>query len=127
MTQIVDRISPHSFEATKASIVGAIERAGLKIFAQVDHSEAARSAGLGMSPTVVLLYGNPVVGTPIMLERPEAALELPLRVLIREDAARRVHVSFRPVRPAMAEAGVSLELSTTLEPAQRLISAALDA
>jgi uncharacterized protein (DUF302 family) len=44
----------------------------------------------------VLLYGSPQGGTPIMLAAPLAALYLPLRVLVREDASGRTVIAFNP-------------------------------
>lgn len=59
---------------------------GLALLAEVDHGGAARHAGLEMPNTVVVLFGNPRAGTPLMLESPDIALDLPLRVLVRESA-----------------------------------------
>jgi uncharacterized protein (DUF302 family) len=49
-----------------------------------------------MPPTTVLVYGNPKGGTPLMLAAPDFALELPLRVLVREDPDMGVHVIIKP-------------------------------
>jgi len=73
-----------------------------------------------MPPTVVMLYGNPKGGTPIMLAAPQAALDLPLRVLVREEVGR-VLVSFHPVADMLKNAGVPDDLATRLEPAQRVL------
>ncbi|RWA53434.1 hypothetical protein AU476_14045 [Cupriavidus sp. UYMSc13B] len=58
---------------------------GMTIFARIDHAEAARNVGLAMPPTQVLIYGNAKRGTPLMLAAPGVALDLPLRVLVRDD------------------------------------------
>jgi uncharacterized protein (DUF302 family) len=57
----------------------------MKIFARIDHAEAARNAGLAMRPTRVLIYGNAKRGTPLMLAARIVALNLPMRVLVRDD------------------------------------------
>lgn len=54
------------------------------MFATVDHAANARTAGLFMPETRVAFFGKPAVGTHLMLERPEVALELPLRIVISE-------------------------------------------
>jgi uncharacterized protein (DUF302 family) len=79
---------------------------------------------MSMSPTRVIFYGNPRGGTPIMEAHPRAALDLPLRVLVRADGAATV-VSFHPVVDLLAAAGVPRELAARLEPAQRLLIDAL--
>jgi uncharacterized protein (DUF302 family) len=57
---------------------------GLTLFAEVDQARNAREAGLAMPKTVVLIFGNARGGTPLMLAAPDIALELPLRILVRE-------------------------------------------
>jgi uncharacterized protein (DUF302 family) len=59
---------------------------GLTLFAEVDHAANAREAGLEMPPSRVLIFGSARAGTPLMLAAPDIALELPLRVLVREDS-----------------------------------------
>ena len=78
-----------------------------------------------MPPSVVLIYGHPKGGTPLMLAAPLAALDLPLRVLVREDADGRALVSFHPAAPMLRRAGVPEALATRLDPAQRLLVEAI--
>lgn len=54
------------------------------LFATVDHAANARGSGLFMPETRVAFFGNPAVGTHLMLERPEVALELPLRMVVSD-------------------------------------------
>ena len=117
----VEHASTEAFLPTLARLESAIEAAGLTIFARIDHAGAAQEVGLEMPPTIVLIYGNPRGGTPIMLAAPQAALDLPLRVLVREEAGGRVLVVFHPITPILREAGVPEELAARLEPAQGLI------
>ena len=64
---LVEIPSPFGFEDTVARLVDAIGAAGLRVFARIDHARGAREAGLEMPPTMVLLYGHPKGGTPVML------------------------------------------------------------
>ncbi len=122
---VVEHVSTLGFAATLDSLAAAIKAAGLIIFARIDHAAGARQAGLAMPPTVVLLYGHPKGGTPIMLAAPQAALDLPMRVLVRAEAEGRTLVSFHPIAPVMLAAGVPDALSNRLEPAQRLLIEAI--
>ncbi len=122
---VVEHVSTLSFAATLDRLVAAIKAAGLIIFARIDHAAGARQAGLAMPPTIVLLYGHPKGGTPIMLAAPQAALDLPMRVLVRAEAEGRTLVSFHPIAPVMLAAGVPDALSNRLEPAQRLLIEAI--
>ena len=118
---VAEHASPLGFDATLDRLAKAVERAGLTIFALIDHAAGARSAGLAMPPTVVLIYGHAKGGTPIMLAAPQAALDLPLRVLVREDAGGRTLVAFHPITPMLLAAGVPEALANRLEPAQALL------
>jgi uncharacterized protein (DUF302 family) len=79
--------SAFSFPDTMARLRSTLESRGFRIFAVIDHRAAAESVGLTMPPTMVLIHGNPKGGTPLMLAAPDFAVELPLRVLIREGMA----------------------------------------
>ena len=124
---VVDHVSGVAFAPTLERLVRAIETADMTIFARIDHAAGAREVGMEMPPTVVLLYGNPRGGTPIMLAAPQAALDLPLRVLVREAADGRALVSFHPIVPLLRQAGVPDELAVRLEPAQRILIEAIQA
>jgi len=129
MTTRTDRglteiLTPLSFEATLAQVTDAIAAAGLAVFARIDHALGAAQVGLAMPPTVVLLYGNPKGGTPIMLAAPNAALDLPLRVLVRA-METGTSVSFHPIAPMLLAAGVPDHLANVLDPAQRLVMEAI--
>jgi uncharacterized protein (DUF302 family) len=123
--EIIEQESPRDFAATLDRLVKAIEAAGMTVFARIDHAAGAREAGLAMPPTIVLLYGNPTGGTPIMLAAPATALDLPLRVLVRETAEKRTAIAFRPAAPMLRRAGVPETLATRLDPAQQLLLKAI--
>jgi len=120
----VEYESAVAFATTLERITTALEAAGMTVFASIDHAAGARAVGMTMPPTTVMFYGNPKGGTPIMQSAPQVALDLPLRVLIREDGKRAL-VSFHPATPMLRAAGVPEALSTRLEPAQRLIVQAI--
>lgn len=69
-----------------AETLARVERAnaarGLTVFARIDHRAGARASGLDMHEATVLVFGNPRAGTPVMVEQPLVALDLPLRVLV---------------------------------------------
>jgi uncharacterized protein (DUF302 family) len=116
-----------AFAPTLERLVQAIETAGMTVFARIDHAAGAREIGMQMPPTVVLIYGNPRGGTPIMLAVPQVALDLPLRVLVREQPDGRAVISFHPVAPMLRQAGVADALATRLKPAQRVLIEAIRA
>lgn len=66
----------------------------ITLFAVVDHSGEAEKAGLRMPNTKLLIFGNPLLGTPLMLAAPTAALDLPLKILVSEDADGRTWIAY---------------------------------
>ncbi|TCC63353.1 DUF302 domain-containing protein [Kribbella pittospori] len=58
---------------------------GVTIFAVIDQAAAARTAGLTLRDTVLVIFGNPAAGTPVMQAAPLSALDLPLKLLIWDD------------------------------------------
>jgi uncharacterized protein (DUF302 family) len=91
---IIDRPSAHSAEQTVARIEQLLRDKGITLFARIDHSGEARKAGFEMRPTMLLIFGNPKGGTPLMLASPSSAIDLPLKLLIWEDAAGKVWISY---------------------------------
>ena len=122
---VVEHVSSAAFEPTIGRLVGAIAAAGLRLFSRIDHAAGAREAGMAMPPSTVLTYGHPGGGTPVMLAAPQAALDLPLRVLVREREDGRTVIAFHPVVPMLRRAGVPEEVASRLEPAQQILVTAV--
>ena len=120
-SEIVELVSASAFEATLELLIAAIERAGLILFSRIDHQAGARQVGLEMPSTTVLTYGHPRGGTPLMLAAPLAALDLPLRVLVRVREDERTAIAFHSIRPVVRRAGVPDALAARLQPAQQLL------
>jgi len=91
---IVRLQSHHSVDETVAKLQDILQAKGVKLFTVVDHSGEAASAGLQMPNTKLLIFGNPKAGTPLMLASPSVALDLPLKILVAEDAAGKTWISY---------------------------------
>jgi uncharacterized protein (DUF302 family) len=91
---IVSLRSAHGVDQTVDQITGLLSAKRVKLFATIDHAAEARAAGLAMRPTVVLVFGSPQAGTPLMLAAPSIALDLPLKVLVSEDADGATWISY---------------------------------
>jgi uncharacterized protein (DUF302 family) len=123
----IEHQSSYGFEPTVDRISAALQGAGITIFARIDHRAAAQTAGLQMPPTVVLIYGNPKGGTPLMNQAPTLALDLPLRVLIREDAAGKTQVAFHDALTFTQPRGIADDKAQALRGPQALITKAITA
>jgi uncharacterized protein (DUF302 family) len=71
-----------------------LQAKGVRLFAEVDHSGEAAKAGLTMRPKKLLIFGNPKAGTPIMVAAPASAIDLPLKILVWEDAQGKAWASY---------------------------------
>ncbi len=67
---------------------------GIKIFTRIDQAAEAQAVGLAMRPTVLLIFGDPKAGTPLMNRYPSLAMDLPLKVLVWESADGKVWLSY---------------------------------
>jgi uncharacterized protein (DUF302 family) len=91
---IFDKPSAHSVDETVERLKSILLAKGVTLFALVDHSGEAEKAGMKMPPTKLLIFGNPKAGTPLMLAAPSTAIDLPLKILVWEDANRKVWISY---------------------------------
>ena len=109
------KASKFPVKETADRLVAALEGKGIKPAARIDHAAAAKANGLDMPPTEVVLFGNPKLGTPLMLANPQSAIDLPMRVLVWQDKAGKVWVGY--VKPDALKArhklgGVDEQLKT---------------
>lgn len=91
---LLSQRSQHSVDATVARLKSILAAKGVMFFALVDHSGEAKKAGMDMRPTQLLIFGNPAAGTPLMLAAPSIAIDLPLKILVWEDAEGTVWLSW---------------------------------
>lgn len=91
---IIDKPSNHSVDETVERLKNILQSKGVTLFALVDHSGEAETVGMKMPPTKLLIFGNPRAGTPLMLAAPSIAIDLPLKLLVREDAQGKVLISY---------------------------------
>ena len=91
---LVDLPSNHSVDEIVEKLKGILQAKGVTLFALVDHSGEAAKVDMKMRPTKLLIFGNPKGGTPVMLAAPTIAIDLPLKILIWEDAQGRVLVTY---------------------------------
>lgn len=82
--------SNHDVTETIDRLESALQKKGMTIFKRVDHTAGAAKADLNLRPTELLIFGNPKVGTPLMLCSQTAAIDLPQKALAYEDANGQV-------------------------------------
>ena len=96
-TGMVIKSSKYPVGVTIDRLEAVAREKGMTLFARIDHAAGAEKVGMKMPPSQVLIFGNPKGGTPLMLASPSAALELPLRVAVWEDAQGKVWLGYNTV------------------------------
>ena len=87
-------LSKHSVDETVRRFTSLLQQKGIKLFAVVDHSGEAQTAGLELRPTRLVIFGSPKAGTPIMQVSQMAALDLPLKLLVWTDDNQQTWISW---------------------------------
>jgi uncharacterized protein (DUF302 family) len=111
---------------TVEKLQGVLEARGVKLFAVIDHSGEAEKAGLKMPPTKLLIFGNPKAGTPLMLASPSIALDLPLKILVAEDTAGKVWISYNSPQYLQSRHALPPDLLPNIAVIEALANAAAD-
>jgi uncharacterized protein (DUF302 family) len=106
--------SANSVDDTVAKIRALLAAKQIREFALIDHSGEAAKVGLAMPKTQVIIFGNPKGGTPLMLAAPSVAIDLPLKLLVREDAAGQVWVSYWSPQVLLARHGLAESFAANL-------------
>jgi len=94
---LVQLESQQSFAETLTHLESVVQSKGLTIFARIHFSDDADKAGLTMNPTSMIIFGNPKAGTPLMIASPTLAIDFPLKILVSQDSAGKVWVSYNSV------------------------------
>lgn len=123
---IVTIPSVQSVDQTVKKLEGILQAKGVKLFCVVDHSGEAEKAGMQMRPTKLLIFGNPKAGTPLMIASPTIAIDLPLKILVWEDAEGKVQVSYNSVAYLQARHDLSPELIQNIAVVEALATKAAE-
>jgi uncharacterized protein (DUF302 family) len=79
---------------TMDRLAGEVAARGMTVFARIDHAAGAASVGMPLRPTEVLIFGSPKGGTPLMQAAQTIGLDLPLKILVWQDAAGDTHLAY---------------------------------
>ncbi len=123
---ITETPSNHSVDQTVEKLKGILAAKGVTLFALVDHSGEAEKAGMKMRPTKLLIFGSPKAGTPVMLAAPSIAIDLPLKILVWEDAQAKVWVSYNSPAYLQERHRVPQELMQSIAVVETLAAKAVE-
>jgi uncharacterized protein (DUF302 family) len=81
-------------EETMKRLEAEVKAKGLTVFAHVDHAAGAAAVGMQLRPTDLLIFGNAKGGTPLMQSVQSIGIDLPLKMLVWQDADGGTWVSY---------------------------------
>jgi uncharacterized protein (DUF302 family) len=123
---IVSQPSNHSVDETVEKLKNILQSKGVTLFVLVDHSGEAAKVGMKMPPTKLLIFGSPKAGTPLMLAAPSIAIDLPLKILVWEDAKGQVWISHNSPDYLKERHGLSQDLLQNIAVVETLASKAAE-
>jgi uncharacterized protein (DUF302 family) len=123
---IVNVPSNHSVDETVDRLKNILQSKEITLFALIDHSGEAAKVGMKMPPTKLLIFGNPKGGTPLMLATPSIALDLPLKILVSEDAQGKVWLSYNSQEYLKERHGLPSNLLPNIAVIETLAAAAAE-
>jgi uncharacterized protein (DUF302 family) len=108
-------------KATMDRLEARIQARGLSVFARIDHAAGAAEAGLTLAPTYLIIFGNARGGTPLMQSVQTVGIDLPLKLLVWQDAANNTWVSYN--EPSwIAQRHAVVDLESTVDKLGNLLS-----
>jgi uncharacterized protein (DUF302 family) len=124
-SEYTTKSSPWPLAETVRRLLALMAERGMTVFATIDQRAAARSAGLDLRETVLIIFGSPLAGTPVMDAVPLAALDLPLKVLVWAQDGR-TWISYLTPAAFAARHGVPATLAAPLAGIDQLTDAVLE-
>lgn len=106
VAELVRKPSPYPVAETVERLEATVKQRGLTVFARIDHAAAAKSIGQELRPTVLVIFGGPAAGTPLMQAEQTLGLSLPLKALVWQDASGAVWLGHDAVAAMAAERGL---------------------
>jgi uncharacterized protein (DUF302 family) len=115
--------SSHGPKETMQRLEAQVRAKGLTVFAHVDHAAGASAVGLELRPTDLLIFGNAKGGTPLMQAAQTAGIDLPLKVLVWQDAANKTWLSYNDPQWVADRHGAGDESSPVVKTLSGVLSA----
>lgn len=116
----------HSVDDTVRKIEQVLRAKGITLFALIDHSGEAKKVGMRMNPTKLLVFGDPRAGTPLMIASPGIAIDLPLKILVREDAEGKTWLSYNSTSYLQARHNLPRDLVSNIKGIEALAAKAAE-
>jgi uncharacterized protein (DUF302 family) len=117
--------SAYGVQETVDRIESDVKSKGMTIFARIDHAAGAKDAGLSLRPTLLVIFGSGKGGTPLMQDKQQSGIDLPLKALAWEDASGKTWISYNDLKWLAQRHGLSHEADPVVNALSAVLSAVL--
>lgn len=122
MEELITIYGNHSFNETVERIISLIKIKEFTIFSRIDHAAEARSQGLDLRPTELIIFGNPKIGTLLMQDQQTCGIDLPVKILVCEDASGKVFLSYNTMGILKAKHDMTEESQAVLQKIEEVVA-----
>jgi uncharacterized protein (DUF302 family) len=113
--------SSHDGVTTANRLESALQEKGVTVFARIDHAAGAQRVGQTLKPTLLIIFGNPALGTPLIQRSRSIGIDLPLKALIWEDSAGQVWLSYNAPEYLARRHGIT-EMGEAIQELEQVLS-----
>lgn len=91
---LIVKASSHSVSETIDRLEEIVKKKGITVFLRLDHAAGAKKVGKSLRPTELLIFGNPKLGSPLMMSNQSVGIDLPLKAIAWEDNSGKVWLAY---------------------------------
>ncbi|WP_419662842.1 conserved uncharacterized protein, DUF302 [Desulfosarcina variabilis str. Montpellier] len=113
--------SNYGVATTANRLEKALQEKGITVFARIDHADGARSVGQTLKPTILVIFGTPAMGTPLIERSRTMGIDLPMKALVWEDKAGKVWFSYNDPDYLFRRHGLT-EMSAAMQNLQQTLA-----
>lgn len=111
-----------SFKKTVERVISLIKENEFTIFGHIDHAAEAGKKGLQLRPTQLIIFGNPRIGTFLMQDQQTCGIDLPVKILVWEDASGKVWLSYNTMSNLKAKHHLSEKSNAILHKIEKAVA-----
>lgn len=90
MNGLISIVSDFSVQESIDRVADLLQQRDYHVFGRIDHQENANQHHKTLRPTQVIIFGNPKVGTSLMIDSQSVAIDLPSKIMAWEDEKGQV-------------------------------------
>jgi len=96
--ETLEKSTDKSVDEAVDAFLSVLGRKGATVFAVVEHAKGAEKVGMEMKPATLVIFGNPKLGTPLMLESATIGIDLPMKALFLEGDDGKTQVLYTDIK-----------------------------